>query len=79
MRDAGWILGLGGLVVVGLMSPPGPIARVVAQDGHGRGHGGAAASEPAALFSTQCASCHVTPDPTVATDRAYIRQLQETA
>lgn len=59
-----------------LVAPRGPAARAIAQDHHGGGgHAGAAG----ALFREQCASCHVTPDPNVATDLAFIRQLQETA
>ena len=31
------------------------------------------------LFRSRCSSCHVIPDPTFKTDRAWIRQLQFTA
>lgn len=31
------------------------------------------------LFATNCASCHVAPDPAYASDRAWIGQLRETA
>lgn len=56
-----------------LASPLAPTARVVAQEDRG------ADASPARLFEQSCASCHFTPDPKVATDQAWIRQLQETA
>ena len=75
MRSStGWALTAAGLLATVLL-PSGPAARVVAQDRHG----GGAHADPKVLFSERCASCHVKPDPTVETDRAYIRQLQETA
>jgi hypothetical protein len=79
MRYSGRLaLCLGGLMALLLV----PAARVDGQD-HDKGHrphgGGAPADDVRVLFSKRCASCHVTPDPTVATDRAFIRQLQETA
>ena len=30
------------------------------------------------LFQNNCSACHVAPDPSLATDRAWIRQLAET-
>lgn len=76
-RSTPWMVFAGGLAAVALLVPAGPLARVGAQDR--QADGGDHASESRALFSAQCASCHVTPDPRVATDRAFIRQLQETA
>lgn len=70
--STGWAVAVAGALTGLVVAPGGPVARVVAQD-HGQTGG------PGALFSAQCASCHVTPDPRVATDQAYIRQLQETA
>ncbi|MBX3465480.1 MAG: hypothetical protein KF878_01110 [Planctomycetes bacterium] len=78
-RWLAWVGGLGCLMLaLAFPSTQGPVARAVAQDRHGGSHGGPA-TDVGALFRQQCASCHVTPDPGVATDRAYIRQLQETA
>lgn len=59
-----------------LLLPTGPAPRAIAQDLHGDAE---PLADPGALFREQCASCHVTPDPRVATDLAFIRQLQETA
>lgn len=70
-------------LAIGALAHSGPSVRVAAQDhgggGHGRRGGDRPATDVGGLFREQCASCHVTPDPGVATDRAYIRQLQETA
>ena len=31
------------------------------------------------IFAARCVTCHVTPDPTYATDLAWIEQVRETA
>ncbi len=67
-----------GLAALALLAPGGPSGRAVAQDLGLHGDEGRV-DDPRALFREQCASCHVTPDPRVATDLAFIRQLQETA
>jgi mono/diheme cytochrome c family protein len=68
--STGCVLGLGTLLLLTWINPT-PVPRVAAQD--------VQAEAPGAMFQAQCASCHVTPDPRVATDRAFILQLQETA
>lgn len=74
----GGLLCVGGLAAAMVVAPPARVGRVVAQE-HGGGHAEGGATDPGALFARQCASCHVTPDPAVETDRAYVRQLTETA
>lgn len=68
--STGCVLGVGALLLLTQVNPT-PFPRVAAQD--------VPPEAPGAMFQAQCASCHVTPDPRVATDRAFIRQLQETA
>lgn len=36
-------------------------------------------TEPAELFRTSCAVCHLAPDPEHATDRAWLTQVKDTA
>lgn len=69
--STGCALGVGAFLLLTQVNSTAPVARVAAQDPR--------PDAPGALFQAQCASCHVTPDPRVATDRAFIRQLQETA
>lgn len=69
------VTGLGVLLAL-VLAPHGSASRATAQDLR---EGAAGAVDARALFAEQCASCHVTPDPKVATDLAFLRQLQETA
>ena len=38
-----------------------------------------AAEDPATLFASSCASCHLPPDPEHETDRAWLNQVRDTA
>lgn len=45
-----------------------------------QGHPDAAQVDHAeSLFKSRCASCHIVPDPSFEADRAYIRQIYDTA
>jgi len=46
---------------------------------HAPTHASASHSEAAQLFKQRCSGCHVTPDPEFEADRAYIRQIFDTA
>ncbi len=37
------------------------------------------AAHSAAMFTKQCASCHTAPDSKLATDRAWLKQVADTA
>lgn len=40
---------------------------------------GAQLEDVAKLFQARCVSCHIAPDPAIDTDRAWLRQVEETA
>mgnify|MGYP003658738151 CR=1 FL=1 len=37
------------------------------------------APRPQQIFESRCASCHTVPDPSFATDRAWLKQVSDTA
>lgn len=65
------------------ISALGLLSLALGWQGHGHGHAGKVdldkPAELAQAFKSRCASCHAVPDPTFATDRAWLGQLPTTA